>query len=197
MRRRSDAKVESMSPSTGSRTKTDDASRVVLVVDDDEKQLAALARGDHAGVRMVTARTVDDALKQASAITPEVAIVDLRLGKDSGIDLIRELKQAHPEMTIVLCSAYMSVVSAVAAVRAGADDIVQKPVSLPEVLRRVEQEQIDPAVASDDTPTLARMEWEYMMRVLDDCEGNVSEAARRLGIYRSTLKRRLRRLAPE
>jgi len=119
--------------------------------------------------------------------------VDLRLGNASGIDLIRELKRDLPDLMVVLCSGYLSVAAAVAAVRAGADIVVFKPITFREILQRIEESTEEPDL--EDTPTLARAEWEHIMRVLADCNGNVSMAARRLGIYRSSLQRRLRKYA--
>lgn len=169
--------------------------RTILVIDDDERLLAAYARGDNP-FRVLTAPSADRALRIAQQHSPDLALVDMRLGTASGIDLVRDLKQIYPHMIVVMCSAYMSVVAAVAAMRAGADEILPKPVTLREVIRRVEENALLQA-DNGDTPTLARVEWEHIMRVLSDCDGNLSEAARRLGIYRSTLKRRLRKYAPD
>ncbi len=85
----------------------------------------------------------------------------------------------------------------VAAVRAGADVIAFKPITFREILQRLEETAAEPSEPDlDETPSLARAEWEHIMRVLSDCDGNVSAAARRLGIYRSSLQRRLRKYAP-
>jgi len=166
----------------------------VLVVDDDERLLTALARGDAPCV-VFTANTARSALAAAREHKPKLAIVDLRLDGASGVSLIEELKREHPKMMIALASSYLSVVSAVAAVRAGADHVLPKPYTIRDAIRRFEGE--GPGDDLDETPTLARVEWEHIMRVLTDCEGNLSLAARRLGIYRSTLKRRIRKFAPE
>lgn len=125
----------------------------------------------------------------------ELAIVDLRLGAGSGLDLIRMLKRDHPERIVVLCSGYLSVAAAVAGVRTGADLVVFKPVTFREILHKLQNPEEPPDL--DDTPTLARAEWEHIMRVLADSNGNISMAARRLGIYRSSLQRRLRKFAPK
>ena len=167
----------------------------VLVVDDDERYLTALTRGLEVACEVFTANSASAALAVARERSPDLTIVDLRLEGMSGVSLIEELKREHPEMMIALASSYLSVVSAVAAVRAGADHVLSKPFTIREAIRRVEGET--PEDDLDETPTLARVEWEHIMRVLSDCEGNLSLAARRLGIYRSTLKRRIRKFAPE
>ncbi|MEO8699394.1 MAG: response regulator [Kofleriaceae bacterium] len=168
----------------------------VLVVDDDSKLLRACRR--IAGWNVFTADTFETARAIASTEHPDLAIVDLRLGSESGIDLVRELKRDHPQLVIVLCSGYLSVSTAVSAVRAGADHVLFKPVTFQEIVKRVEEEADDePEADRDETPTLARAEWEHIMRVLADCDGNITVAARRLGIYRSSLQRRLRKYAPQ
>jgi two-component system response regulator RegA len=169
--------------------------RTVLVVDDDESIITSWRRG--AG----SERTVHAAKDEAGALALiekhdfDLAIVDLRIGATSGIDVVRMLRDHSPELPIALCSGYLSIDVTVAAVRAGADIIAFKPITFREVLLRLEENESE-AVNLEDTPTLARAEWEHIMRVLADCEGNVSAAARRLGIYRSSLQRRLRKYAP-
>jgi two-component system, response regulator RegA len=165
----------------------------VLVVDDDERILGSWKRAARER-NVFTAIDAATARQLASTEKPDLAIVDLRLGNTSGIDLIRDLKRDLPDLLVVLCSGYLSVAAAVAAVRAGADIVVFKPITFREILQRIEQNAEEPDL--EDTPTLARAEWEHIMRVLADCNGNVSMAARRLGIYRSSLQRRLRKYAP-
>jgi two-component system response regulator RegA len=165
----------------------------VLVVDDDERILGSWKRAARER-NIVTASDAVTARQLALTERPDLAIVDLRLGNASGIDLIRELKRDLPDLMVVLCSGYLSVAAAVAAVRAGADIVVFKPITFREILQRIEANSEEPDL--EDTPTLARAEWEHIMRVLADCNGNVSMAARRLGIYRSSLQRRLRKYAP-
>lgn len=143
-----------------------------------------------------TASDAGVALQLAHAHDFDLAIIDLRLGTESGITLVRDLKVDRPDTTIAMVSGYLSVSSAVAAVRAGADLILFKPVTFREIVRRVEEgmPSLDPTV--EETPTLARAEWEHITRVLADCNGNVSMAARRLGIHRQSLQRRLRKFPP-
>lgn len=168
-----------------------------MLVDDDERFLTAVLRGSEPGCSVVTAKDAAGAVKVARETKPHLAIIDLRLDGGSGVKLIPELKREHPDMMIALCSSYMSVVAAVAAVQAGADHVLSKPFTLKDAIKWVDGEVADAEPDLDETLTLARVEWEHIMRVLADCDGNVSLTARRLGICRSTLKRRIRRLAPE
>jgi two-component system, response regulator RegA len=168
----------------------------ILVVDDDQSVLASYRRGlELQSRRVLVATTNAEAHALAAREQVGAAIVDLRIGQDSGIELASHLKSLDPSMVVVVVSGYLSVTSAVAAVRSGADHVMPKPVTCGELLRRIDE----PTAVSDDdgeTPTLARAEWEHMMRVLSDCDGNISKAARRLGLHRQNLQRRLRKLAP-
>ncbi len=166
--------------------------KTVLAVDDDEAVLTALARtiGRHRTV--FTANDASSATKVARREHPDLAIVDMRLGSSSGIDLVRALKADAPGMVVALVSGYLSIDLTVTAVRAGADYVISKPVTGREILRRVEGGSEEPPNL-DETPTLARAQSEHIARVISDCHGNVSEAARRLGICRSSLQRRLRK----
>ena len=169
--------------------------RTVLAVDDDEQILGGYRRGFGKERTVLTTADPATARQIARRERCDLAIVDLRLRGESGISLTRDLKADVPEMLIVLCSGYLSVEVAVAAVHAGADAVLFKPITPRDILRRVEE---GPVLEPDleDTPTLARAEWEHITRVLADCNGNISLAARRLGIYRSSLQRRLRKFAP-
>ncbi|MDB4953346.1 MAG: actR [Myxococcales bacterium] len=179
--------------------------RTVLAVDDDETLLAALVRSLGRDRTVITATKPRAARILARSRRPDLVIVDMRLGASSGIDLIRQIKADAKRRTskgeawsgplIALVSGYLSVESTVAAVRAGADVILCKPVTAREILRRVERGMPEDPDRRE-TPTLAHAESEHIARVMADCHGNISEAARRLGIYRSSLQRRLRRQSP-
>jgi two-component system response regulator RegA len=137
---------------------------------------------------------VAGALAAAHAEPPDLVVAEVRLGGECGIDLIEPLRQAHPDCTIALVSAYLSVALTAVAVRKGAHLVLFKPIHPSEIVRRLPQ--LDADGCEYRTPTLARAEWEHIQRVLLDCNGNVSEAARRLGILRQSLQRRLRKHAP-
>ena len=168
--------------------------RRVLVVDDDASTLASAKRSLRLQCRVATADTIERGIAAARHLQPDVAIIDLRISHHSGLELLRVMKTDLPETICVLYSGFLSIPCAVEATRAGADLVLSKPIPFGEILRRVDGELAEPP--HDDTPTLARVEWDHIARVLDDCHGNISEAARRLGIYRSSLQRRLRKQAP-
>jgi two-component system response regulator RegA len=166
----------------------------VLFVDDDERLLATYKSCvERAGVsRAFTATTREAAIALAAEHHPDVCVVDLQLGCESGLDLIRELRAADPGVALVLISGYGCMQTGADAVRAGADHVLAKPVTLSEIMACLAGAPA-PAV---DTASLDRAIFEHMQRVLGDCAGNRSEAARRLRVDRGTLQRWLDRPAP-
>jgi two-component system response regulator RegA len=168
--------------------------RTALAVDDEELVLRGYARLVRRGLELFAARDAETALHIARAQRPDLAIVDLNLGNQSGLALIPELKRISPATFIVMVSGFASIEAAVHAMRVGANDVICKPVSLTEIMRRATTTRRDmPELA---TPSLERAQWEHVQRVLADCDGNVSRTARELGVYRTTLRRWLRRSAP-
>jgi len=124
---------------------------------------------------------------------PDLAVVDLQLGSESGIDVVGELRKRYADLTIVLMTGYGSVDAAVAAMRAGANDVIAKPFTTPELLRRAAGM---PVGFDPETPSLARALWEHCDRVVRNCEGNKSLAARCLKMHRSRLRRILAKGPP-
>ena len=173
---------------------TDQPHRVILI-DDDSVFSAVLARA--LGARGFS---VDTAADGASAVAlvrehaPDSAVLDLKLGTENGLALIPDLLAARPGLRILLLTGYASIATAVEAIKRGAHDYLAKPVDADQVaqalLGEVDGEDID-APLDVHTPPLRRLEWEHIQRVLADCEGNISEAARRLGLHRRTLQRKL------
>ena len=170
--------------------------RRVLLVDDSTLQLRAWARDlDADGRKVFTAETPAQAIAVVQTEHPDVAIVDLFLDEDDGLALTRELKALDPELFVVVVSGDMSVAHAMASVRAGADDVLVKPFIARDVVRRIESgELVDPERTS---LTLEQIEWEHISRALVESGQNITQAAERLGIYRQTLQRKLRKRGRE
>jgi two-component system response regulator RegA len=172
----------------------------ILVVDDDRVLRERLARAlVERGYDVCTAADYDAALAVAREDPPELAVVDLRMPGGDGIELVRVLKQLDESTRIVVLTGYGSIATALEAVRRGATHYLQKPADADEILTALGREASDqPDAARDDylTPSLARAEWEHINRVLADCAGNISEAARRLGIHRRSLQRKLQKRPP-
>lgn len=177
-----------------------ESGELVLIVDDDPGFGAALGRVLRSrGHRVECAVNGEQAravcLREMGAI---MAIVDLQLGQQSGIETIQALKLINPLLRAVLVSAYSSVSSTVLAMRAGAVDCLPKYAGVDAILSAfVSPTAIAISSAEEPpVPSLAQVEWDHIQRVMNDCGGNLTSAAHRLGIPRRTLQRKLRRHAP-
>lgn len=170
----------------------------LLIIDDDITFRTRLARA--LGERAVTAVQAGSFAEADSALATQGpfthALVDLRLGEEDGIALVRKLRAASSEIVIVVLTGYGSIVTAVEAVRAGANDYLTKPADADQILAVLKGEQDGLHNDEHDVPSLARVEYEHLQRVLADCDGNISEAARRLGLHRRSLQRKLGKYPP-
>jgi two-component system response regulator RegA len=176
----------------------------LLIVEDDDVLRPRLARAfRERGFDVREAPDVEAALVAARGDPPEYAIVDLRLGSRSGLEVVRALVDLDPATAIVVLTGYGSIATALEAVRLGATHYLTKPADVDEVLAALTRgaaggsattevtHSAESLAAPEATPTLARVEWEHINRVLTDCGGNVSQAARVLGIHRRSLQRKL------
>lgn len=172
----------------------------LLVVDDDDVFRGRLARAfSQRGWDVRQARDADEAVRLAREESPEHAIVDLRMPGRGGLELVRDLHAIDPSTRILVLTGYGSIATAVEAVRLGALGYVAKPADVDDLLAAFARAALPPLTATPvdyDPPSLARAEWEHIHRVLADCAGNVSEAARRLGVHRRSLQRKIQKFAP-
>lgn len=170
----------------------------ILLVDDDAVFRDRLARAlAERGLDVWTADGPEEALARAREETPEYALVDLRMPGGSGLDLVRALHALDATTRIVVLTGYGSIATALAAVRLGAFHYLTKPADVDEILAAFQAPELAEASAdAGETPSLARVEWEHIQRVLGDCNGNLSEAARRLGMHRRSLQRKAARRRP-
>jgi len=174
-----------------------EASASILLVDDDDVFRERLGRAfRERGLTVSEAADHEQALRLLADDAPRYALVDLRLPSGSGLEVVRAVKQRHPTTVVVVLTGYGSIATALEAVRLGAAHYLTKPATADEILSSFARaagaaEPLAADVESDDVPSLDRVEWEHINRVLADCGGNVSEAARRLGIHRRSLQRKL------
>ena len=172
----------------------------ILLVDDSQLFRERLARAFcQRGFEVQTAVDADDALEKARQWRPDLAIVDLRMPGRSGLDLVSDLRELDESIQVLVLSGFGSIATAVDAVKLGAVNFLSKPADADQILAAFGREPnaVPLDTESMDAPSLARIEWEHIHRVLSDCEGNISEAARRLGIHRRSLQRKLRKRAPD
>lgn len=169
-------------------------SRTILVVDDDdafrERLIRALLDRGH---QARGAQSKDEALALAGEESPEWAIVDLRMsGHVDGLELVRALLELDPSTRIVVLTGFGSIATALEAVRRGAIHYLSKPAAVDEVLARLSDSETPMApLEANSVPSLARVEWEHIQRVLTECDGNITQAARLLGVHRRSLQRKL------
>jgi len=166
----------------------------LLIVEDDAVLRGRLARAfRERGFEVREAPDGETALRLARGDPPEHAVVDLRMPGISGLDVVRGLKQADPSTAVVVLTGYGSIATALEAVRLGATHYLTKPADADEILAAFARAGSEPVAPADEAQpaSLARVEWEHINRVLADCGGNVSQAARLLGIHRRSLQRKL------
>ncbi len=162
----------------------------ILLVDDDKSFCQALSSAlRRRGHEVIVAHSLEEGLAETVAWQPSRAIVDLRM-PGGGLQLVQELAKNHPEILSVVLTGYGSISTAVEAVKMGAVQYLTKPVSVDELLAAFTGVAPQEATLA---PPIEVVEWEHLQRVLADCEGNISEAARRLKMHRRTLQRKLAR----
>ncbi|HTZ79182.1 MAG TPA: ActR/PrrA/RegA family redox response regulator transcription factor [Stellaceae bacterium] len=170
--------------------------RTLLLVDDDQPlcQRLAMAMGRR-GFIVSTADSVATGVA-AAASAPAFAVVDLRLGDGSGLDVVSAIRAARPNARIVMLTGYGNIATAVAAVKAGAVDYLPKPADADAVERALIATEGALPPPPEDPMSADRVRWEHIQRVFEQCDRNVSETARRLKMHRRTLQRILSKHAP-
>jgi two-component system response regulator RegA len=164
-------------------------SRSLLIVDDDVSFRERLVRAMRdRGFEATGVPDHPSAVHAAQMESPELALVDLRLPGESGLAVVRDLKTLDASTVVVVLTGYGSIATAVESIKLGAASYLTKPANADQIVAAFDGTQ-----PSDDAqaPSLARVEWEHIQRILADCDGNVSQAARVLGIHRRSLQRKL------
>lgn len=172
----------------------------IVLVDDEElfrnRLAVALKRR---GFVVYEAGNFDEAVTLLATIRPDMALIDLRMPGRSGLELVSEVKRLQPKIRIVVLTGYGSIATASQAIKLGALNYLPKPADVDEILQAFSQDDdLAITISSEELtpPSLARVEWEHIQRVLTDCDGNISEAARKLNIHRRSLQRKLFKFAP-
>jgi two-component system response regulator RegA len=174
-----------------------ESERSLLIVDDDAPLCQRLARAmERRGFVVTTADGVASGVAAASAHPPAFAVVDLRLGDGSGLDVVSALRERRPGARIVVLTGYGNIATAVAAVKAGALDYLPKPADADAVERALLAKEGETPEPPEDPMSADRVRWEHIQRIFELCERNVSETARRLKMHRRTLQRILSKHAP-
>ena len=173
----------------------------ILLVDDSFVLRDRLAIAfQERGFRVVVAGTCDEAVELYRHDPTELAVVDLRMPGRIGLSIIADLKAIRPDVQVLILSGFGSIATAIDAIRLGAVNFLPKPADADDILNAFKRGGSEVQIVVNDelipVPTLAQAEWEHIHRILADCSNNISEAARRLGIHRRSLQRKLRKRAP-
>ena len=176
----------------------------ILIVDDEDffrdRMIKAFQRR---GFSVFGASDVDEAAALLQKERPELAVVDLKMPGKSGLELIRIAGEMDLEVKVLVLTGYGSIATAIEAVKLGAFGYLSKPADIDEVLAALTKEDgedsADQRTSTEEltAPSLARVEWEHINRVLADCGGNITQAAKRLGLHRRSLQRKLLKYPPK
>ena len=188
-----------MTENTEPQTATDDIGPdpSLLLVDDDAPFLRRLARAmETRGFAVDTAESVAEGIAKAKTNPPKYAVVDLRLGDGSGLDVIAAIRQRRDDTRIIMLTGYGNIATAVSAVKLGAFDFLAKPADADEIHAALAAQRDARPQPPENPMSADRVRWEHIQRVYELCSRNVSETARRLGMHRRTLQRILAKRAP-
>lgn len=166
----------------------------ILVCDDDATFRRRLAKSlRDRGFEVYEAENADSGLEVCRQYLPHGVIVDMRMPGESGLWLVRALRDTDSVTTrVVVLTGFGSIATALEAIRLGAVNYLTKPVAVDAIIAAFFPEDGAPKIEVE-IPSLAEVEAEYVNRVLAEHDGNVSQSAKVLGLARRSLQRRLRR----
>lgn len=179
------------------------APRRLLIVEDDDAFARTLARSfERRGYEVQRATGLDDMLAllaradaapDAQHRAPGFAVVDLKLaGGASGLSCVQALQAHDPDRVIVVLTGYASIATAVEAIKLGARHYLAKPANSDDIEAAFGKAQGDADVElTERTTSIKTLEWERIHETLAETGFNISETARRLGMHRRTLARKL------
>ncbi|MCY7399096.1 MAG: response regulator transcription factor [Sphingomonas bacterium] len=167
--------------------------KTLIIVEDDETFARTLARSFERREYKVYVVHGPAELDQAlQTVRPDYAVVDLKLGNSSGLPCIRTLHQHNAAMRIVVLTGYASIGTAVEAIKLGASQYLPKPCNTDDIEAAFRRDKGDEAIPISTRPTTIKtLEWEHINEALAETGFNISETARRLGMHRRTLARKL------
>ena len=168
--------------------------RVLLIIEDDEAFARTLARSfERRGYQVHVAGNQDEAAALLASHPPGYAVVDLKLkGGTSGLNCVQMLHQHDEAMLIVVLTGFASINTAVEAIKLGACQYLAKPSNTDDIEAAFGHVAGAAEVEMNGRATsIKTLEWERIHAVLAETDFNISETARRLGMHRRTLARKL------
>ena len=166
-----------------------------LLVDDDGVFSSVLAKVlVRRGHQAVTALNGEQAAAQCSNQAIDRVVLDLKLERESGLSILQQLRTVQPDIEVVILTGYSSISTAVEAIKMGATNYLCKPAGADEIIAAFDNTEANAQVPMEDSPpSVNRLEWEHIQRVLNENDGNISATARSLGMHRRTLQRKLQK----
>ena len=167
--------------------------KLLVLVEDDEAFARTLKRSfERRGYRVLTANSHAALEALLTDHDPGYAVVDLKLGAESGLVCVQTLHAHDPATLIVVLTGFASIATAVEAIKLGASYYLAKPSNTDDIEAAFAREDGDPDAPVDGRQSsIKTVEWEHIHQVLAETDFNISEAARRLGMHRRTLARKL------
>jgi two-component system response regulator RegA len=165
----------------------------LLIIEDDVAFAKALGRSfERRGYTVVTHGTIEAVREMLVEGPPSHAVVDLKLAGQSGLECVKLLHQCRPPPQIVVLTGFASIATAVEAIKLGACHYLAKPANADDIEAAFRRSAGDTKVALSERPTsIKNLEWERIHETLVETDFNISETARRLGLHRRTLARKL------
>jgi len=165
----------------------------LLLVDDDETFCKVLKSAlEKRNYEVLIANDVKTGIAFAERYLPEYAVIDLRIGHESGLELVKKLIALDDHTTCVVLTGFASITTAVEAIKLGATHYLTKPANADEIDHALHKNEGDSSVLISENPlSVKRLEWEHLQKVLMQHDGNISAAARALKMHRRTLQRKL------
>jgi len=167
----------------------------LLLLDDDEVFCEVLSRAlRRHDFEVFITHSISSACKHAEQQQLNYAVIDLRIGQESGLEAVSRIISHHPTIKIVVLTGYASIATAVEAIKLGAKHYLTKPAEVSDIIEGFGKTKGDIETQLSATPmSVKRLEWEYLQKVLQEHDGNISAAARALDMHRRTLQRKLQK----
>lgn len=165
----------------------------LLLVDDDETFCSVLKPAlEKRNFQVSVANAIKQGIVLAEQTEPEYAVIDLRIGHDSGLEMVKKLMSLDDNTQIIILTGFASIATAVEAIKLGAIHYLTKPANADEIINALYKNEGDSSVEINQNPlSVKRLEWEHLQTVLMQHDGNISAAARALNMHRRTLQRKL------
>lgn len=167
----------------------------LLLIDDDVSFCDVLSRAlSRQNFDVQVANSIKEATETASKTSFQYAVIDLRIGQESGLEAVQKMIDLHPDIKIIVLTGYASIATAVEAIKLGAVHYLTKPAEVSDIIDGFGKKEGDSELELAENPmSVKRLEWEHLQKVLKEHDGNISAAARALDMHRRTLQRKLQK----